>query len=71
MLHERLVEQHGSTRNYQRRNPYSQHARPWAAAELGIGPNQLPGLHRRSEVVPGAQAALIGATKGHEPASAE
>jgi hypothetical protein len=70
VVHERLVEQHGSTRNYQRANLYSQHARPRAAAELGIGPNQLHRLRHRSEVAPGAQAESIGA-KGHEPASGE
>ncbi|MFB4283677.1 DDE-type integrase/transposase/recombinase [Nonomuraea sp. MTCD27] len=33
-----------------------QEARPRIAAELGISPGELAGLHRRFEVVPGAQA---------------
>lgn len=45
-----------STRSYQRANLYSQDVQSRAAAELGIGPNQLPELHRPSEVVRGAQA---------------
>src|SRR4051794_29823042 len=56
VIHERLVEQYGFTGNYQRVKLYLQQARPRIAAELGIGPDQLAGLHRRFEVVPGAQA---------------
>lgn len=33
-----------------------QEARPWITEELGISPGDLAGLHRRFEVVPGAQA---------------
>ncbi|GGL12015.1 IS21 family transposase [Mangrovihabitans endophyticus] len=56
VIHERLVEQYGFTGNYQRVKLYLQQARPRVAAELGISPDQLAGLHRRFEVVPGAQA---------------
>ncbi|GAA3596997.1 hypothetical protein GCM10022295_92130 [Streptomyces osmaniensis] len=35
---------------------YLQEARPRIAEELGISPGELAGLHRRFEVVPGAQA---------------
>jgi transposase len=56
VIHERLVEQYGFTGNYQRVKLYLQQARPRIAAELGISPDQLAGLHRRFEVVPGAQA---------------
>ncbi|MFD6757289.1 IS21 family transposase [Micromonospora gifhornensis] len=56
VIHERLVEQYGFTGTYQRVKLYLQEARPRIAAELGIGPDDLAGLHRRFEVVPGAQA---------------
>lgn len=56
VIHERLVEQYGFTGTYQRVKLYLQEARPRIAAELGIGPDELAGLHRRFEVVPGAQA---------------
>ncbi|WP_030443766.1 IS21 family transposase [Actinoplanes subtropicus] len=56
VIHERLVEQYGFAGNYQRVKLYLQEARPRIAAELGIAPDQLAGLHRRFEVVPGAQA---------------
>jgi transposase len=56
VIHERLVEQYGFAGNYQRVKLYLQEARPRVAAELGIAPDQLAGLHRRFEVVPGAQA---------------
>lgn len=56
VIHERLVAQYGFTGNYQRVKLYLQEARPRIAAELGIGPDELAGLHRRFEVVPGAQA---------------
>ncbi|WFE23298.1 IS21 family transposase [Solwaraspora sp. WMMD937] len=56
VIHERLVQQYGFTGNYQRVKLYLQQARPRIAAELGIAPDQLAGLHRRFEVVPGAQA---------------
>ncbi|AVT41877.1 IS21 family transposase [Plantactinospora sp. BB1] len=56
VIHERLVEQYGFAGNYQRVKLYLQEARPRIAAEMGIGPDELAGLHRRFEVVPGAQA---------------
>jgi transposase len=56
VIHERLVEQYGFTGHYQRVKLYLQEARPRIAAELGISPGELAGLHRRFEVVPGAQA---------------
>ena len=56
VVHERLVKEYGFTGNYQRVKLYLQEARPRIAAELGIGPGELAGLHRRFEVVPGAQA---------------
>lgn len=56
VVHERLVQQYGFTGNYQRVKLYLQQARPRIAEELGIEPDQLAGLHRRFEVVPGAQA---------------
>lgn len=56
VVHERLVDQYGFAGNYQRVKLYLQQARPRVAAELGIAPDQLAGLHRRFEVVPGAQA---------------
>ncbi|CAM5534137.1 hypothetical protein STENM327S_00299 [Streptomyces tendae] len=56
MIHERLVQDYGVTINYQRVKLYLQVARPRIADELGISPGELAGLHRRFEVVPGAQA---------------
>ncbi|MEU0120059.1 IS21 family transposase [Streptomyces bobili] len=56
VIHERLVEEYGVTINYQRVKLYLQEARPRIAEELGISPGELAGLHRRFEVVPGAQA---------------
>ncbi|MFG1682938.1 IS21 family transposase [Nonomuraea sp. NPDC049269] len=56
VIHERLVPDYGFTGNYQRVKIYLQEARPRIAAELGISPGELAGLHRRFEVVPGAQA---------------
>ncbi|MFD5408260.1 IS21 family transposase [Streptomyces griseorubiginosus] len=56
VVHERLVQEYGSTINYQRVKLYLQEARPRIAAELGIAPRELAGMHRRFEVVPGAQA---------------
>lgn len=56
VIHERLVEEYGFTGNYQRVKLYLQQARPRIAAELGYSPNELARLHRRFEVVPGAQA---------------
>ncbi|MGW4232224.1 IS21 family transposase [Streptomyces sp. NPDC004980] len=56
VIHERLVAEYGFTGSYQRIKMYLQEARPRIAEELGISPHELAGLHRRFEVVPGAQA---------------
>ncbi|MDT0616461.1 IS21 family transposase [Streptomyces sp. DSM 40712] len=56
VIHERLVQEYGVSINYQRVKLYLQEARPRIAEELGISPGELAGLHRRFEVVPGAQA---------------
>jgi transposase len=57
VIHERLVAEHGFSGNYQRVKMLLVEARPRIAAELAAGDeNPLTGLHRRFEVVPGAQA---------------
>jgi hypothetical protein len=57
VIYERLVAEHGFTGNYQRVKMFLAEARPRIAAELADGEdNRLTGLHRRFEVVPGAQA---------------
>ncbi|GGP56939.1 transposase [Streptomyces melanogenes] len=56
VVHERLASEYGFSINYQRVKLYLQEARPRIADELGITPRELAGLHRRFEVVPGAQA---------------
>lgn len=56
VIHERLVEQYGFPHHYQRVKMYVQQARPRIAEELGYTPRELARLHRRFEVVPGAQA---------------
>ncbi len=56
VIQERLAQEYGVTINYQRVKLYLQEARPRIAEELGISPGELAGLHRRFEVVPGAQA---------------
>jgi transposase len=57
VIHERLVADHGFTGNYQRVKVHLREARPRIAAELAeADENPLTGLHRRFEVVPGAQA---------------
>ncbi len=57
VVHERLVAEHGFTGSYQRTKMFIVEARPRIAAELAEGDeNPLRGLHRRFEVVPGAQA---------------
>ncbi|RKE05038.1 IS21 family transposase [Streptomyces sp. TLI_171] len=56
VIHERLVQEYGIAINYQRIKIYLQEARPRIAEELGINPHELAGMHRRFEVVPGAQA---------------
>jgi transposase len=57
VIHERLVAEHGFTANYQRVKQYVREARPRIAAEIGAGDDDpLSALHRRFEVLPGAQA---------------
>src|SRR5512135_3742273 len=57
VVHERLVAEHGFAGSYQRVKVYLAEARPRIAAELAErDDNPLSGLHRRFEVVPGAQA---------------
>jgi len=56
VIHERLAREYGFAGNYQRVKLYVQEARPRIAGELGITPRELAGMHRRFEVVPGAQA---------------
>lgn len=57
VIHERLVAEHGFEGHYQRVKMFCAQARPRIIAELAEGDeNLLTGLHRRFEVVPGAQA---------------
>lgn len=57
VIHERLVAEHGFTGSYQRVKMFLAEARPRIAAGLADeDENPLTGLHRRFEVVPGAQA---------------
>ncbi len=57
VIHERLVAEHGFTGHYQRVKMFLADARPRIAAELTAeDENPMTGLHRRFEVVPGAQA---------------
>ncbi|MFZ1486578.1 MAG: DDE-type integrase/transposase/recombinase, partial [Nostocoides sp.] len=57
VVHERLVVEYGFSGSYQRVKEYLAKERPRLAAELAAGDeNPLTGLHRRFEVVPGAQA---------------
>lgn len=57
VIHERLVAEHGFPGHYQRVKMYVADARPRIAEELHAeDDNPLTGLHRRFEVVPGAQA---------------
>lgn len=57
VIHERLVAEQGFTGSYQRVKMFLAEARPRIAAELAEGDeNPLRGLHRRFEVVAGAQA---------------
>jgi transposase len=57
VVHERLVAEYGFPGHYQRVKMFLAEARPRIAAELAEGDdNPLAGLHRRFEVVPGAQA---------------
>jgi transposase len=70
VIHERLVAEYGFTASYQRVKLFLQDARPRIAVELAAGDeNRLQGLHRRFEVVAGAQAQVDwgdeGAILGH------
>jgi len=57
VIHERLVHEHGFTHSYQRVKLFVAGARPRISAELDAhDENPLRGLHRRFEVLPGAQA---------------
>ena len=57
VVHERLVAEYGFTGHYQRVKMFLAEARTRIATELADGDeNPLRGLHRRFEVVPGAQA---------------
>jgi transposase len=56
VIHERLVDQYGFVGSYQRVKVFVSELRPRIAAELAGDDNPLRGLHRRFEVVPGAQA---------------
>ena len=57
VIHERLVAEYGFGGHYQRVKMFAAEARPRIAAELAEqDENPLTGLHRRFEVVPGAQA---------------
>jgi hypothetical protein len=64
VIHERLVADYGFTGHYQRVKMFLAEARPRIAAELEESDdNPLTGLHRRSEVIPGAQAQVDWAMK--------
>lgn len=57
VIHERLVAEHGFTGSYQRVKMYAATARPRIAVEPEAEEeNRLGGLHRRFEVLAGAQA---------------
>src|SRR4051794_22658494 len=57
VIHERLVAEYGFTGSYQRVKVFLAEARPRITAELAASDdNPLDGLHRRFEVIPGAQA---------------
>jgi transposase len=56
VIHERLVRDYGFPGSYQRVKLYVQDARVRIAGELGLAPGELAGMHRRFEVIPGAQA---------------
>jgi transposase len=66
VIHERLVTEHGFTGSYQRVKLFLAEARPRIAAELAeADENPLTGLHRRFEVVPGAQAQVDWGDEGY------
>jgi transposase len=57
VIHERLVADYGFGGHYQRVKMYVAEVRPRIAEEIGAtGLDSLAGLHRRFEVLPGAQA---------------
>lgn len=56
VIHERLAAGYGFDGSYQRVKAYVAEARPRIAAEQAGEDSPLAGLHRRFEVVPGAQA---------------
>lgn len=56
VIHERLVAEYGFEGNYQRVKMYCSEARPRIRVELGLGRDDMAGLHRRFEVTAGAQA---------------
>jgi hypothetical protein len=56
VVHERLVAEYGFTGHYQRVKMFLAEARPRIATELADRDENPRGLHRRFEVVPGAQA---------------
>ncbi|MER5556126.1 IS21 family transposase [Streptomyces sp. NPDC002793] len=64
VIHERLAREYGFMGNYQRVKLYVQEARPRVAEELGITPRELAGMHRRFEVIPGAQAQVAWGDEG-------
>nr|WP_258566197.1 IS21 family transposase [Streptomyces parvulus] len=64
VIHGRLTAEYGFTGNYQRVKLYVQEARPHIAEKLGITPTELAGMHRRFEVIPGAQAQVDWGDKG-------
>jgi hypothetical protein len=65
VIHERLVAEYGYDASYQRVKVFLAEARPRIAAELvGADDNRLGGLHRRFEVVPGAQAQVDWGAEG-------
>lgn len=65
VIHERLVAEHGFGGHYQRVKMYLAGARPRIAAELDAADeNRVTGLHRRFEVVAGAQAQVDWGVEG-------
>jgi transposase len=65
VIHERLVAEHGFGGSYQRVKMFLAEARPRIEAELDAADdNPLRGLHRRFEVVPGAQAQVDWGNEG-------
>lgn len=69
VIHERLVAEHGFLGSYQRVKLYVAEARPRIAAEQGQ-PGPLTGLHRRFEVIAGAQAQVDWGTESRSIAKA-